>query len=93
MPRKTGVLLVLLGILIGCATAQLAPRVAEAQAPAAPAADAVEYRAVEISWAFTEKNMKELNALGAQGWRVVSPSGWNGNTTHLLLMRDKRQAQ
>jgi len=92
MSRKAATLLVLLGVLIGCATTQLAPRVAEAQvAAAAPAADAVEYRLLMTGSDLHEETLQQLQALGAQGWRVVATTAdHSGETRNMVLMRTKR---
>lgn len=62
-------------------------------APAQPAAsvERVEYRffVPSSTAAFTAEHEKELNALGDQGWRVVTPIYSGGMLNSYLMMRAK----
>ena len=85
-----GALTMLLGL--GVLGAAPAPKVVHSASVEAAEADQVEYRFFVPSSgaAFTAQHESELNALGAQGWRVVTPIYTGGILNSYLMMRTKR---
>ena len=71
----------------GAATRTAHPAPVEANAH-----EAAEYRffVPSSTAAFTAEHEKELNALGAQGWRVVTPIYSGGILNSYLMMRTRR---
>lgn len=76
-------------------TGAAAPKTSHPPEPAVPIVTApprVEYRFFVPSSgaAFTTEHERQLNELGAQGWKVVSPIYSGGMLNSYLMMREKR---